>query len=418
MMLRRFQRDTKGGLSLIAAIVVPVMIGAGAFAVDISYYHVVENRLQTAADAAALAAVREVRDSVSGAVVTAVALAADNVPVNYGDVTRPSDVVIGVYDAVLKTFNPGGEEPNAVQVTAIRDTDHENAAPRFLSVIFGQEAVPISVTAVAVIQGPRACVIALDPWATGAIKVTGGGTITVPGCDVHTNSWATKSIWARGTSGITARRITTHGWVSGSNFSPEPLINQPAIADPLAAVPEPTVPAACSFTDLTLHSPQSFPAGTRFCGDTTIQGGGRLNLEPGIHYFTGGTLQLRTTTEIVADNVMMYFDETANLDSAANGEFRITAPQTGTYKGIAIFQSRAPVSPIQFTFTGGTDFFVDGTIYLPRGDIDFFGDVSIENSDAGYLIANTFQLNGNADLVFENNGVVATGMAPHAVLVD
>lgn len=54
--IKKYFRQTFGGLSVMAAIIFPVVIGATGFAVDLSMAHMVKQRLSHAIDAAALAA--------------------------------------------------------------------------------------------------------------------------------------------------------------------------------------------------------------------------------------------------------------------------------------------------------------------------------------------------------------------------
>lgn len=147
--------DERGMAALVAAIALPVLAGVGAFAVDIAHYRYVGNRLQTAADAAALAGAqllpKSSRDALSASAVAtgAVDMAGRNIPADYGTVTRASDVEIGTFDKSTKVFTVTNTKPNAVRVTAERSPARGNAPAIILGFIFGDTATTIRASAVA-----------------------------------------------------------------------------------------------------------------------------------------------------------------------------------------------------------------------------------------------------------------------------
>src|SRR5690625_1357141 len=141
----------KGAVALTVAIMSPVLIGMAALAVDIAYYRSVHSQLQTAADAAALAAVQRL-DSETSAIAAAMDFAGRNVPANYGTVTVAENVELGIYDADTRLFTPSDGiwiDVNAVRVTAERSPSHGNELKRFLGRILGDGAVTARASAVA-----------------------------------------------------------------------------------------------------------------------------------------------------------------------------------------------------------------------------------------------------------------------------
>jgi hypothetical protein len=148
----RFGRDQGGAVAVTMALMAPVLIGLAALAVDISLYRFMHNKLQTAADAAALAAAQRLH-SPADATDDAIDYASRNVPAAYGAVTTADDVAFGWWEPATRTFAPAsGTGVNAVRVTAERSADHGNAPQRFLGRIFGPGAATISASAVAVRQ--------------------------------------------------------------------------------------------------------------------------------------------------------------------------------------------------------------------------------------------------------------------------
>jgi hypothetical protein len=149
---RRLLQDESGVAAVIFALMVPAFIGGGALAIDMSLYRFVDNRLQSAADAAALAAVKSL-DNPQLAVAEAVDFADRNVPDGFGTVTMSSDIDVGIYDPATGTFQVAtGSDVNAVRVNAVRSPERGNGVPRILSVIWGSEQQTISATAIAARQ--------------------------------------------------------------------------------------------------------------------------------------------------------------------------------------------------------------------------------------------------------------------------
>ncbi|WP_199555123.1 pilus assembly protein TadG-related protein [Sandaracinobacteroides hominis] len=150
--VKRLLRDNRGAVAFTFALMVPVFIGAGALAVDMANYRYVDNRLQTAADAAALAAVKAL-DTPNIAKSDAVSFAARNVPANFGTVTTTSDVTIGIYDPETRVFTPSNSaDVNAVRVISARTEARNNVTPQILSVIWGKDNVEITKVAIAARQ--------------------------------------------------------------------------------------------------------------------------------------------------------------------------------------------------------------------------------------------------------------------------
>jgi hypothetical protein len=136
---RAVLRDERGAVAIVVALALPALVGMGALAVDVGYYRLAHARLQGAADAGALAAAQALNDQAAAAA-AGVRFAGLNVPEAFGDVTLAEDVVFGAYDRATGTFAPSTENVNAVRVTARRNAERGNAAPRFLSAILGQGA--------------------------------------------------------------------------------------------------------------------------------------------------------------------------------------------------------------------------------------------------------------------------------------
>ena len=162
-----FLRDRKGAVAAMTAVSLVVILGMGAFALDMSYAYATRNLLQVTASAAALAAAPDVQNQ-SLATSRALAYVEENMPAaNHGTVLDPSDVEFGNWDTSSETWTPGGSPVNAVGVTARRSTDNGNRLDLFLSPILELGFLDMEATAVAYAKAPTAWDVALVQDVTG-----------------------------------------------------------------------------------------------------------------------------------------------------------------------------------------------------------------------------------------------------------
>lgn len=173
---REVFRNQRGAVLLIVAVSLIVLIGMAALAVDVGYVAVTRNELQNVADAAALAATRQIgsiytertprmtysqilsydctndADLIRSA---AIGVGSKNKAGGKSISVLPSDVQIGQWDLEAKHFTVTNLKPNAVRVTARRDEASGNSPIRvFFANIFtlvgaSDNVADVSVTAVA-----------------------------------------------------------------------------------------------------------------------------------------------------------------------------------------------------------------------------------------------------------------------------
>lgn len=169
---RRLPEQEKGVIALLVALLLPVLIGAGAFAIDFSYRFLVRSELQNAADATALAAAACLYgraqcgnfNSSTPDWNTARQTALDYVSKNSSENTALNTVIVD-YGYWNINGNPAELQPlpkiptnndlPAIKVT-ISKADGSNGGPvkTFLAPVLGIYSHPVSATAVAVIPIP------------------------------------------------------------------------------------------------------------------------------------------------------------------------------------------------------------------------------------------------------------------------
>lgn len=148
-------RDDSGAAFIYATLVMGMMIAIVSVSVNYGYRHVVLNRLQAAADAAALAGVAELPNEAS-VKAEANLFAERNMPAGdfnnqNKDVLADSDIQIGTWNSGARVFTPGGMPPyNAVRVVVRRSVANGNPHQLFMAGVFGApDSVDIEAEAIA-----------------------------------------------------------------------------------------------------------------------------------------------------------------------------------------------------------------------------------------------------------------------------
>jgi hypothetical protein len=138
MSLRSKHRHARHGATMVlVALLLVVVVGSAAFAIEVGRMYLLRSQLQSAVDAGALAASLQLRNNPNG--VTAAAEEARKfVRLNRVGwlVTVPDNAIAveaGTWDSETKTFTVGGDRPSAVRVFARQDDE-----PLFFGNLFGR----------------------------------------------------------------------------------------------------------------------------------------------------------------------------------------------------------------------------------------------------------------------------------------
>lgn len=356
---RSLFRDKAGSAMIVMGLALPMLIGASALAIDMSNAYLTKNKLQIAADAGALAGANAPLDA-TATPITVQDLVSQNIPTSFGKVQNAGDVELGVYESTTKTFTPTNTAPNAVRVTTHRDNATGNPLPTYFGRVFGQNFIQIQAQAVAtgVIQP---CFLVLDPSATKAFDLTGNAGMGADNCDVFVNS--SNSLAASATVNATAKRFCFVGGSSGL-FSPNPK-NCGVAPDPLEYLLDPTA-GPCVTPPAPSGNVILYP-GT-YCSGLNYPSG-NVTFAPGLYYFKGTQLNLTGSTNVVSTDATLFFDASSSLNVNTTGLVNLSAPTSGTYKGIAVYQSRSSPFSTVATLVGSGNYKLSGAIYLPTATL-------------------------------------------------
>jgi len=153
----------RGVILVLAAVMMVVMLGFVAFAIDLGYITLVRTQLQAGADSAALAAAATMGATPAEIRTTAQEFASYNRAGGLPITVQTDDVVFGTWDATTRTFTPSSPPDavgNAVKVTA-RANDALGNNRLFFGRMLGRKSFNTEVSAIAM-GNPRDIAFVID----------------------------------------------------------------------------------------------------------------------------------------------------------------------------------------------------------------------------------------------------------------
>jgi hypothetical protein len=158
-------------------------------------------------------------------------------------------------------------------------------------------------------------------------------------------------------------------------------------ADPLASLAAPANPGGCV----------AGTAATLLPGCYTSIASTVTTLSRGTYYVTGPV----DIGNLSGTDVMIYLTGSGQLTAANNKALHISAPTTGSYVGIAIFQDPADAN----NFSTGNNFTLDitGATYMPGVDVNFPNSVAFSASPCALFVARSLTIR-NGSGAFDASG--------------
>lgn len=397
-MLEKFLHDKAGAIAVIAAVVIPVVIGFVGVGAEVSYWYYNQRKVQNAADAAAYAAAVQLRvEGTPTDMETAGVDAASRTGYNVG---------IGVHQFNSPPLTGAFQVADAVEVNLTENV------PRLFSAVFLNGAIPMSARAVALIGNARpACVLALDPSADGAVTFTGTAEGLFENCDIAANSVSPDAVMVNGGADLETDCIVAVGGVtvSGSsdlvlNECEQPIENTHEFTDPYASVPEPDTTAPCEPQNTFAGPPSAVHdiGPGRYCGGLQINR--TVNLDPGIYIVDGGALSVSSTAVLRGTGVTFFLTNGADLNINGTSEVQLSAPTTGPYAGLIVFADPDNAGDLEYNINGDSDSYLAGAIYSPSGTVVVNG-TSTSGGGCTQVVARMVRVNGGAALGSDCTGV-------------
>jgi hypothetical protein len=257
-------------------------------------------------------------------------------------------------------------------------------------------------------------IFVLDPKAAGALTLSGNASLKIPGA-VVVDSNAKNAVSAAGNAQVSASAIDVVGGVQKSgnaSFHPAPTTGIASVADPLVGLPSPATAGLTSYGSVSLSGNSSRTISPGVYSQISASGNASLTMSSGIYIIEGGGFTVTGSASVAGSGVMIYNAGSnypgsggnfGGISLSGNGTFRLTAPTSGTYAGVLIFQSRQNTRAL--SFSGGAMGSMTGTIYAPSALLSMSGSASLSNPlDVGML-----NLSGNVALTQIAAGSDGTG---------
>ncbi len=384
----RLRRDVRGNVGLVFAIAVPSLLAMVGSAVDYANFQREKAQLQGVADAAALAAAKELHlGNSTGNLATQVAQNYVNArslgqPINF------SDSVANDLSAITVTLNM--------------------TMPTYVMQFFSASSATLNASATArVVGGQPICVIGLDSGANFTIGMDKSAQLQANGCSVYSNSTKPDGLFAKNSATLTAAFICSAGGKAGAgpgSFSPTPLTGCPAMPDPLASRPPPTF-SGCDYTNYVVSggSTTIFP-GT-YCGGVTIEGGATVQMAAGVYVLQSGPFYVTGGATVQGTYVGLYFTGSGavlNLDTLSN--VTLSAPSSGAMAGILVYEDRSSPAGQTHQIISDNARTLLGTIYIPQGTLYVAANNPVADQSAyTIIVARRFQLSAGPTLVLNTN---------------
>lgn len=448
-------RDDSGQVLVIAALFMVVLIAFVGLAVDIGSIRYEQRRLQTAADATALAAALEVRVCGSTSNCDAMQAAVRNAMVESGYssslvitncATPGTALTVMVNNPTCLVSNLINSDPAKPRLNYV-ETQVSEVAPLYFSRVFGLSGFSIKARAQAArgVGGP--CLYALNPNASGALNIAVGVGFKA-NCDVVVESSSPTSVNCLVGLGVQAPAVQvspTGGGASllclGSTHVTQAPV--PVPADPLAYLPVPSnASASCgtksgnvyngSPSPVTLVLPllgnYTFNPGV-YCGGISITASvlSTVTFNPGTYIMSnyqgpkvlgitppptsnGFVITIGALSTIQGNGIMIYNQSnngiSLTLPSLPLGlsNFALSAPTSGTYGGILFWQAKSITNTGTFVapaVLSGQQ--LNGIIYEPGATVSYAVPLISTAGSYNGIVADKLQFNATVLSTFSND---------------
>ena len=412
--LKRVKRRNESGQTLIMfALGLAVLLGMAALTIDVGLAYVARRDMQNAADAAALAGADVILEGQSLALA---ASAARDLALQNGYDNAAADVTVTI--SIPPTSGPHSGDNDFVEVLI------EHPIDAVMARAVGKTSFEISARAVAGIdRTPKPySIITLSNTACQSMQFNGQVNLTITDAGTLTNAECTVDAFST-TGTINVNTVANHvvgGWNMTGNSGDVALPPSRAghFDDPLAEVPVPTptsapVPTCPTYGgkpgtltlqpgvyNCTIDPPgqwglQFEPGDYYITGGIVINGGGDVTFGAGLYFLQGEGLIITGNGEVTGDGVTFYIDE-GEVTLTGTSDTQLTAPTSGTYEGIVIFQNRTLATTVNMSgdaIAGGW-----GAVYAAGAQINLAGNAG---STLHQFISDTFLMNGNSTITID-----------------
>jgi Flp pilus assembly protein TadG len=380
-------RRKSGQIVYLAAISLVMLLGFSGLAVDVGMIYSARRRMQTAADAAAIAGATALRDGQD------YTQAASDVTSFNGFTNSQNQVTVTVSEPTLPSPYPS-------DVTYV-EVDITQSVPTYFLRMLGVTALNVGARAVSgAIAGP-ACIYALDPTDSQTFSLTGNANVTAQ-CGLIDDSSSSSGLYLSGNITLKATTIgvSANGFSESGNItlSPQPVPNVAMLANPLAARAQSAAPSVGKCTQQTGKSGSENWSGniTSLAGFAGVYNGG-ISISgnvSGTVTFAAGNYGNNVNFDGNGGNLVF---NPGQYQNGGSGDSITLNGNTGT-----TFNAGS------YTFCGAVDIVGNSTVTLQPGE--YFGGIKITGNAKANFSPGTYILAGGGLTVTGNSTLSGTGI--------
>lgn len=461
------RKNETGQALAFTAVAMVVVLGFVGLGIDMGMMRYQKRLQQTAADAAAIAGASNL--GFSGIQAGAQSAAAVNgFTDNTGGgacVAPPTSLPVGSITVTVCNPPSTGPHSTGTNPAAYVEAFVSVGQPTYFMQIFGISGETVTARAVATNYSGAGgtsggdntgCLFTLGPPSSSieGVNINGSAILNAPTCGILDNgNYNTKgnklivnadTFAVQGTGNISGPggSVTCSGGTSSC-----PTYNSPPTPDPLAGVPSPcTQGYSCTIcpsgSGCTVADPAININGGTTCGTGCVYSGGTYNISPGTYssisiqgagstpnvvfqpgmYIIDGAGSCSSSAcfnetgnaNVTGDGVTFYFMNNSTVNFAGTPNVNLTAPKTGTYSDVLMYQAPYPCSstPCDVNLsqnlmvggdqgpnlggTSGSQF--NGILYFPSDQMTFYGN-NVSYS-VGMVVSDSLNLSGNPTVNF------------------
>jgi hypothetical protein len=244
------------------------------------------------------------------------------------------------------------------------------------------------------------------PTPTGKLYLATSAQINIPG-RIVVNSPTNPAITLSNNSQLIASSIQVVGVVQKAGtatINPAPVTGAgQAVADPLSGLP---VPSLTGTEQSVVMSSGSMTINPGIYSSIKLSGTAQLTMTPGIYVIKGGGISTANSASLTGVGVMIYnassaypatTGSVAPVSLRGTGTLNLSAPATGVYAGVAIFQARTNSSTM--TISGTLAQSIVGTIYSPASILTISGSIILRSA----LVVNQLTVSGTVQILGSGN---------------
>jgi hypothetical protein len=404
--LSRLRSDRRGNVLLLAGLCLPLLLGLLGLGVEGATWYHTQRSMQNAADSAAVAA-------------------ASNATSTYQAEARAAAATYGFVNAAANTTVTASNTASCAGQTDCYAVTIARIVPLTLSgligftgdtMVGGVRAITIRATAIAKKSAtPRSyCILALaGSGAAQGIRVNGSPDADMTGCSVMSNTDTDCN--GHGLKATFADAADSSSGCGLTNTS-----NVPAVTDPYAALAS-SIPANPCSSYPQAPAKKKDPAlpasnqlggsygwsGTQtFCGDVQLTGDVTLTGSQALVVIRNGSLDTNgytfKTAAGAAATVVFTGDNTYSHVPTGGGTIDLTAPSTGAWSGVAIYQAPALTSGVDISAAGNSPAWdITGLVYLPHSSVTFSGAVNKSSTGKScfVMVVDNLTVNGTGKIL-------------------